>query len=96
MKAVVKFKEFEEFTALLKKDYHNGYDVRVVEIFYNIWAKYWDLDYTFLRGELTNLIGEWLEAEKLNAHDPAPSSPPFGPSAKDFTRAESVPTEAPE
>ena len=35
-KAVVKFKESEGFTALLKKDYHNGYDVGVMEIFYNI------------------------------------------------------------
>ena len=26
--AIVKFKESEEFTTLLKKDYHNGYDVR--------------------------------------------------------------------
>ena len=34
--AVVKFKESEEFTALLKKDYHNDYNVGVVEIFYNI------------------------------------------------------------
>ena len=34
--AVVKFKELEEFTTLLKKDYHNGYDVGVVEIYYNI------------------------------------------------------------
>ena len=48
-KAVVKFKESEEFTALLKKEYHNNHDVRVVEIFYNIWAKYRDLDYV-LRG----------------------------------------------
>ena len=45
---VVKFKESEEFNALFKKDYHNVYDVRMVEIFYNIWAKYWDLNYTFL------------------------------------------------
>ena len=75
-KAIIKFKGSEEFTALLKKDYHNGYDVGVVEIFYNIWAKYWDLDYTFLEGELTNLIGEWLEAGKLIASNPAPSSPP--------------------
>ena len=58
---VVKFKESEEFTALLKKDYHNGYDVRVVEIFYNIWAKYWDLDFTFLEGEPTNLTCEWRQ-----------------------------------
>ena len=77
--AVVKFKELDEFIALLKKDYHNGYNVRVVKIFYNIWAKYRGLDYTFLGGELTNLIGEWLEAEKLNAPNPTPSSPAPGP-----------------
>ena len=34
--AIVKFKELEEFTILLKKDYNNGYDVGVVEIFNNI------------------------------------------------------------
>ena len=93
--AVVKFKESEEFIALLKKDYHNGYDVRVVEIFYNIWAKYPNLDDTFLGGEFTNLIGEWLEAKKLNAPDPIPSSLPPSPLAEDITRAESVPTKAP-
>ena len=36
VKVVVKFKESKEFTALLRKDYRNGYDVEVVEIFYNI------------------------------------------------------------
>ena len=36
--AVVKCKESKEFTAILNKDYHNGYDVEVVEIFYNIWV----------------------------------------------------------
>ena len=46
--AIFKFKELEEFTILLKKDCHNGYDIEVVEIFYNIWVKYRDLDYTFL------------------------------------------------
>ena len=89
--AVVNFKESEEFTALLKKDYHNDYDVGAVEIFYNIWAKYWDLDYTFLGGEFTNLIGKWLEAEKLNDPDPAPLSPSPSPLAKDIIGAESVP-----
>ena len=34
--AIVKFKVSKEFITLLKKDYHNGYDVGVVEIFYNI------------------------------------------------------------
>ena len=37
---LVKFKESDEFSALLKKKYHNSYDVGVVEIFYNILAKY--------------------------------------------------------
>ena len=94
--ALVKFKELEDFIALLEKDYHNGYDVRVMEIFYNIWAKYQDLDYIFLEGKLTNLISEWFEAEKLNAPNPAPSSLPLGPSAENVTRVDSVPTEAPE
>ena len=94
-KAIVKFKESEEFNALLK-DYHNGYDVRVVEIFYNIWVKYQDLDFTFLEGELTNLISEWLEAERLNAPNVVPSSPPSGPSVEDITSAKSVPSKAPE
>ena len=58
VKVVVKFKELEEFTTLIKKDYHYDYDVGVVEIFYNIWVKYRDLDYTFLGGEFTSLIGE--------------------------------------
>ena len=61
MRIVVKFKESDTFTALLKKDYHNNYDVGVVEIFYNICAKYQDLDYTLFGSELTSLIGEWLE-----------------------------------
>ena len=89
VEAIDKFKELEEFTTLLKKDYHNSYDV------YSIWAKYRDLDYMFLVGELTNLIGEWLEADELNAFDPTPSFPPPGPSAKVVTRAESTPVEAP-
>ena len=42
-KAIAKFKESKEVTVLLKKNYHNGYDVGVVEIFYNIWAKYRDV-----------------------------------------------------
>ena len=96
VEAIVKFKESKEFIALLKKEYHNGYDVGVVEIFYNIWAKYRDLDYTFLGGEFTNLIGEWLETEKLNALDLAPSSPPPSPLVEDVTGAEIVPAGASE
>ena len=58
--------------------------------------KYWNIDYTFLRGELTSLIGEWLEVEKLNVLDPTPSSPPLDPSIEVVTRVESVLVEAPE
>ena len=83
VKVVVKFKKSEEFTALPKTDYHNGYDVEVMEIFYNIWVNYRDLDYSFLGSELTNLIGEWLEVEKLNAPNPVPLSPPPDPSIED-------------
>ena len=91
VEVVVKFKESEEFTTRLKKEYHNGYDVRVVEICYNIWVKYRDFDYSFLEGELTNLIGEWLEAEKLNALDPTPSSPPPSPLAEGIIGARIMP-----
>ena len=92
--AVVKFKDSEEFTALLKKDYHSGYYVGAVDIFYNIWAKYQDLNYSFLGGELTNLIGEWIKAEKLNVPDPEPLSPPPGPSVEGVIGAENMPVGA--
>ena len=67
-----------------------------MEIFYNIWAKFWDLDYSFLGDELIDLIGKWLEVEKLNAPNHAPLSPPFGPSAKDVVGVEGVPAGASE
>ena len=63
-------------------------------IFYNIWAHYRDLDYTFLGGELTDLIGERLEEERLNAPNAAPSSIPSGPPAKNAVEAEAVLVEA--
>ena len=51
-KAVVKFKDSEEFAALLEEKYEaghdTGYDVGVVDIFYNIWLKHLDIDYKFL------------------------------------------------
>ena len=52
-------------------------------IFYNIWAHYQDLDYVFLGDELTDLIGEWLEGEKLNAPNAAPSPTSPGPPTRD-------------
>ena len=42
--ALAKFKSLDEFTALLKKDHDTGFDVRVEDIFYKIWAHYRDLD----------------------------------------------------
>ena len=77
--ALAKFKNSDEFAALLKKDHNVGFDAGVEAIFYNIWAHYQGLDYAFLRGELTGLIREWLEKEKLNAPKPVPSSTPPGP-----------------
>ena len=63
-------------------------------IFYNIWAHYWDLDYAFLRGELTDLIGEWLEEERLNAPNVMPSSTRPGPSTENAAEIEIASTEA--
>ena len=48
--ALVKFKNSDEFTTLLKKDHEVGFDTGVEVIFYNIWAHYQDLDYAFLGG----------------------------------------------
>ena len=68
----------------------------VETIFYNIWAHYRDLDYAFLGGELTDLIGEWLEEEKLNAPNVEPSPTPPGPLAKNAVEIENVSTGASE
>ena len=70
--ALAKFENLYKFTALLKKDHDTGFDAEVEAIFYNIKANYRDLDYAFLGGELTDLIGEWLEEEKLNAPNAMP------------------------
>ena len=58
--ALTKFKNLDEFVALLKKDHDAGFDARVEAIFYNIWALYQYLDYEFFGEgvELTDLIGE--------------------------------------
>ena len=78
--SLTKFKNSDEFTALLKKDHDAGFDAGVELIFYNIWAHYWDLDYTFLGGKLIYLIGEWLEEERLNAPNVVLPSALPGPS----------------
>ena len=65
-------------------------------IFYNIWAHYRDLDYAFLGGELTDLIGKWLEEERLNAPNAMLSSAPLGPSTGNATEIETVLAEASE
>ena len=46
--ALAKFKNSDEFAALLKKDHNVRFDAGVEAIFYNIWAHYRDLDYAFL------------------------------------------------
>ena len=75
--ALTKFKNSNEFSALLKKGHDAGFDAEVKAIFYNIWAHYRDLYYAFLGGKLTDLIGEWLEEEMLNAPNVVPSSIPL-------------------
>ena len=37
-KALVKFKNSDEFIALVKKNHNSRFDARVEAIFYNIWA----------------------------------------------------------
>ena len=76
--ALAKFRSSDEFTTLLMKDHDAGFNAGVEAIFYNIWAHYRDLDYTFLGDELTSLIREWLEEERLNALAAVPSSTPPG------------------
>ena len=93
---VAKFKNSDEFTTLLKKDHDAGFDVGLEVIFYNIQAHYRDLDYAFLGGELTDLIDEWLEEERLNAPYTVSSPTPPGLLARNAMETETVPAEAPE
>ena len=51
------------------------------------------MDYAFLGGELNDLIGEWLEEERLNAPDVMPPSMHFGPSTRNATETEIVSAE---
>ena len=88
--ALAKFKNSDEFVALLKKDHDAGFDAKVEAIFYNIWAHYQDLDYAILRGELTDLIGEWLKYERLNALKVVPSPIPPSPLTGNVIEIETV------
>ena len=94
-KALAKFKNSDEFTAFFKKDHNGGFDARVEAIFYNIWAHYRDLDYAFLRGELIELISEWLEKERLNTPNAVSSPTPRGPPTENVAETETVLSEAP-
>ena len=92
--ALAKFKNSHKFTTLLKKYHDARFDAGVEAIFYNIWAHYRDLDYVFLRGEMIDLIGEWLKEERLNAPNVMPSSTPPGPSTKNAAEIETVSAKA--
>ena len=54
--------------------YDAGYNTGVEEIFFNIWRKRWDIDYSFSRVELMNRIVSWI-MEKEGMLDTRP--PPF-------------------
>ena len=86
--ALAIFKSLDVFAMLLKKNHDIGFDAGVEAIFYNIWAHYRDLDYAFLGRELTDLIREWIEEERLNAHDVALPFVPFNPSTRNVVKIE--------
>ena len=46
--AVYNFKQSEEFVAIMTTQYDAGYDMRVEDIFFNIWRKRRDVDYRLL------------------------------------------------
>ena len=54
------------------------------------------MDYTFLRGELTGLIREWIEEERLNAPEVAPSSVPSDLSTRNTIEIKILPNETSE
>ena len=93
MRPLAKFKSSDEFTTLPKKDHDTRFDAGAEVIFYNIWAHYRGLDYTFLGGGLTNLIGEWIEEERLNALNITPPSAPSSPLTGKATEIEVMPVE---
>ena len=86
--ALAKFKSLEEFVVLFKKDHDTRFEAMVEAILYNIWTHYRNVDYTFLGGELTDLIGEWIEEESLNAPNVVPLSVPSDPSTSNVVEIE--------
>ena len=57
---------------------------------------YRDLDYAFLGGKLIDIIGEWLEEERLNAPNAILPSIPPGPLTENAEEIEIVSVEASE
>ena len=81
--AVVKFKDSEEFATILKEKYEasrdTSYNVKVVDIFYNIWFKHRDIDYEFLGEEFMKVKDQWAENKRLGDLNNAPTSSPLAP-----------------
>ena len=94
--ALAKCKNSDDFAVLLKKDHDTGFDTGVEAIFYNILGHYQGLDYASLGGEMTDIIGEWLEEERLNAPNVMPSSTSPGLLTENAVEIETVPAEASE
>ena len=74
--AVYNFKQSEEFVAIMTTQYDAGYDMRVEDIFFNIWRKRRDVDYRLLGGELTNLMARWIDEEREGILDTRPPPSP--------------------
>ena len=99
--AIAKFKQSEEFAALLEVERDAGrdagYDEGIEEIFFNIWVKCQNVDYRFLGGKLLKLIEGWFEEERLGTLDTAPPpSPPYPMVEGNVIATEVTPAEGPE
>ena len=68
-----KFKQSEEYAAIMTIQHDASYDLGVEKIFFNICRKCWDVDYRFLGREPMNLMTRWIDGEResiLNTRPP--------------------------
>ena len=81
--------------------YDPGYDMRVEEIFFNIWKKRWHVDYRFLGRELRRLMQRWIDEEREGIFDTRPLPSPQYPKVEvdsevmEVTPPAEVPEQAP-
>ena len=59
-----KFKQLEEYVAILTAQHDMGYNLGVEEIFFNIWRKRQEVNYRFLGRKLMNLMAGQIDKER--------------------------------